>query len=31
MPLADTETVQDVMGEVAVQLGMDPQDGPDEL
>jgi predicted dehydrogenase len=31
MPLADTETVQDVMGEVAAQLGMDPQEGPAEL
>jgi predicted dehydrogenase len=31
MPLADTVVVQDVMGEVAAQLGMDPQEGPAEL
>jgi predicted dehydrogenase len=31
MPLADTVTVQDVMGEVAGQLGMDPREGPAEL
>ena len=31
MPLADTVAVQDVMGEVAAQLGMDPQEGPAEL
>ena len=28
MPLADTIAVQDVMGEVAAQLGMTPQEGP---
>ena len=27
MPLADTVAVQDAMGEVAAQLGMDPQEG----
>ena len=31
MPLADTVTVQDVMGEVAAQLGVVPQEGPAEL
>lgn len=31
MPLADTVTVQDVLGAVAAQLGMDPQEGPAEL
>jgi predicted dehydrogenase len=31
MPLADTITVQDVMDEVATQLGMAPQEGPAEL
>ena len=31
MPLADTVAVQDVMGEVAGQLGMAPQEGPAEL
>ena len=31
MPLADTVVVQDVMGEVAAQLGMDPVEGPAEL
>jgi predicted dehydrogenase len=31
MPLADTIAVQDVMGEVAAQLGMTPQEGPAEL
>ena len=31
MPLADTVTVQDVLGEVAGQLGMDPEEGPAEL
>jgi len=30
MPLADTVTVQDVMGEVADQLGMVPNEGPAE-
>ncbi len=31
MPLADTIAVQDVMGSVADQLGMAPQEGPAEL
>ena len=31
MPLADTIAVQDVMGLVAEQLGIDPQEGPAEL
>lgn len=31
MPLADTVAVQDVMGSVADQLGMVPQEGPKEL
>jgi predicted dehydrogenase len=31
MPLADTVAVQDVMGAVADQLGMMPQEGPAEL
>lgn len=31
MPLADTVAVQDVMGQVADQLGMVPQEGPAEL
>ncbi|GAA1309245.1 Gfo/Idh/MocA family protein [Pseudonocardia xinjiangensis] len=31
MPLADTVAVQDVMGSVADQLGMVPQEGPAEL
>ena len=31
MPLADTVAVQDVMGEVARQLGMNPLEGPSEL
>jgi len=31
MPLADTVAVQDVMGEVARQLGMTPLEGPAEL
>ena len=31
MPLADTVVVQDVMGEVAAQLGMDPQEGPADI
>jgi predicted dehydrogenase len=31
MPLADTVTVQDVMGQVADQLGMTPQEGPATL
>lgn len=31
MPLADTVAVQDVMGTVADQLGMTPQEGPAEL
>jgi predicted dehydrogenase len=31
MPLADTIAVQDVMGSVADQLGMVPQEGPAEL
>ena len=31
MPLADTIAVQDAMGAVAAQLGMDPQEGPAEL
>ena len=31
MPLADTVVVQDVMDEVARQLGMHPQEGPAEL
>jgi predicted dehydrogenase len=31
MPLADTVAVQDVMGAVADQLGMVPQEGPAEL
>ena len=31
MPLADTIAVQDVMGEVARQLGMTPLEGPAEL
>ena len=31
MSLADTVAVQDAMGEVAAQLGMDPQEGPAEL
>jgi len=31
MPLADTVAVQDVMGEVARQLGMTPLEGPTEL
>ncbi|WP_433557268.1 Gfo/Idh/MocA family protein [Pseudonocardia xinjiangensis] len=31
MPLADTVAVQDVMGAVADQLGMAPQEGPAEL
>jgi predicted dehydrogenase len=31
MPLADTVTVQDVMGQVADQLGMSPQEGPATL
>ncbi|MDT7581982.1 MAG: hypothetical protein QOK35_3246 [Pseudonocardiales bacterium] len=31
MPLSDTVTVQDVMAEVAAQIGMDPQEGPTEL
>ena len=31
MPLADTIAVQDVMGEVAAQLGMTPQEGPADL
>jgi hypothetical protein len=31
MPLADTIAVQDVMGEVAARLGMNPQEGPAEL
>jgi hypothetical protein len=31
MPLADTITVQDVMGEVARQIGMDPLEGPADL
>jgi hypothetical protein len=31
MPLADTIAVQDVLGAVADQLGMEPQEGPAEL
>jgi hypothetical protein len=31
MPLDDTVAVQDAMGEVAVRLGMRPQEGPAEL
>ena len=31
MPLADTVAVQDVMGAVAEQIGMAPQEGPAEL
>jgi len=31
MPLADTVAVQDIMGKVADQLGMVPQEGPAEL
>jgi len=31
MPLADTVAVQDVMGEVARQLGMAPLEGPADL
>jgi predicted dehydrogenase len=31
MPLADTIAVQDIMGAVAEQLGMEPQEGPAEL
>lgn len=31
MPLADTVAVQDVMGQVADQLGMVPQEGPAQL
>jgi len=31
MPLADTVTVQDLMGQVADQLGMTPQEGPATL
>jgi len=31
MPLADTIAVQDIMGQVADQLGMVPQEGPAEL
>ncbi len=31
MPLGDTVAVQDVMGEVAAQLGASPQEGPAEL
>jgi predicted dehydrogenase len=31
MPLGDTIAVQDVMGEVAAQLGASPQEGPAEL
>jgi len=31
MPLADTVTVQDLMRQVADQLGMTPQEGPDTL
>jgi predicted dehydrogenase len=31
MPLSDTVAVQDVMGQVAAQLGMAPQEGPAEL
>jgi predicted dehydrogenase len=31
MPLADTVTVQEIMAEVAAQIGMDPQEGPGEL
>jgi predicted dehydrogenase len=31
MPLADTVAVQDVLGAVADQLGMEPQEGPAEL
>jgi len=31
MPLADTVAVQDVMGEVAAQLGMVPREGPADL
>jgi hypothetical protein len=31
MPLADTVAVQDVMGAVADQIGLVPQEGPKEL
>ena len=31
MPLADTVAVQDVMGAVADQIGLVPQEGPAEL
>ena len=31
MPLADTVAVQDVMGAVADQIGLAPQEGPAEL
>jgi predicted dehydrogenase len=31
MPLADTVAVQDVMGEVAARIGLEPREGPAEL